>query len=101
MSGQADKHGDFAIARRVPAFPERAEDVMSRPNPYELAGRSRKVDALIDAIDWVAGRKATAEVVLSMSREELNYAVDMAAVNTPSDATIQALAERIMERDVN
>lgn len=68
-------------------------------NPYELAGRARKVDALMDAIDWVAGRTVAVSDVLAMSNESLNYVVQVAAVNPPSDATIQALAVRIRERE--
>ncbi len=68
-------------------------------NPYELAGRAAKVDALLDALDWVAGRAVTVAEVLGMSNEEIAHALQVSAVKPPSDATIEALAERIRERD--
>lgn len=69
------------------------------PNPYELAGREKKVDALLKALDWVAGHPVSAAGVLAMSTESLDYAVQVSAVKTPSGATIESLAERIRERD--
>ncbi len=72
------------------------------PNPYELLKRGEKVDKLIDKLDEIYAQPVNERHMQDDARSGahlLAQAVRESGIKPPSQLTIDALIERIRERD--
>lgn len=65
----------------------------------ELLGRERKVAKIIDAMDRVLRHRVTADEAANLSLEIMTVVITLADVRPPSLATVDAIADRLIERD--
>lgn len=70
-------------------------------NNYTLLARERKIGKLIDAMDRWGFARMTASVAARLDLAQLTEIITLADVRPPSPATMDALAERLVERDRN